>query len=598
MLSNTILDRLIRATPLTPWSPLRSALTTIACVAVAFLGRTLLDPLLGDASPFGLFLLAIVVVGYFCGGLYAVAATGASVVLALYFFVSPRFQLGEHVGQTMPVVVFVFLCAVLTAAAVLLRAAVGGLTARQHELEASGERARQIANLSPQIVWSARRNGIPDYYNDRWYEYSGANPDVAPTGWDPFVHPDDIEATGRRWAHALKTGENYESEMRLRRHDGEYRWFMVRALPLEDKAGRITRWYGTCTDIHDSKTSLEKLQALSHQLEQSENRFREIADLSPQITWSTLPDGHHDYYNKRWYEFTGAPDGSTDGEGWNGMFHEEDQPLAWEKWNHSLKTGEPYEIEYRLRRHDGQYLWFLGRALPMRDAQGNIVRWFGTCTDIHDRKMALAMMETLSHELSHRIKNIFAVVTSLIALSVRNDPGAKLFAGQLRKRIDALGRAHDFARPHSDASRPAAPEPTIFALVRILMEPYAADVEDRLTISGEDIAIADRVATPVALIIHELATNASKYGALSTDEGKVSIAGARVGDTYELAWRETGGPPVTPPGGALGFGSRLLDVSAGGQLGGEVERSWEPEGVRVIVRVPIASIERAADSPV
>lgn len=465
MLSNKILDRLIRATPLTPWSPLRSALTTVACVAVAFVGRTLLDPVLGDASPYGLFLLAIVVVGYFCGGLYAVAATGASVLLALYFFISPRFQLGEHVGQAMPIVVFVFLCAVLTAAAVLLRAAVGGLTARQQELEASGERARQIANLSPQIVWSARRNGVPDYYNDRWYEYSGANPDLAPTGWDPFVHPDDVEEAGRRWAHALKTGEYYQSEMRLRGHDGAYRWFIARALPFEDKSGKITRWYGTCTDIHDARK-------------------------------------------------------------------------------------------------------------------------------------ALAMMETLSHELSHRIKNIFAVVTSLIALSVRNEPDAKPFAGQLRKRIDALGRAHDFARPHSDASRPTTPEPTIFALVRILMEPYAADVEDRLTIAGEDIAIADRVATPVALIIHELATNASKYGALSTDEGKVSITGVRGAETYELIWREAGGPPVSAPDGALGFGSRLLDVSAGDQLGGEVERSWESAGVRVIVRVPIASIERAADSPV
>jgi len=595
-LNNRILERLVRVTPARPWSPVRSAATALACVAVAFLGRTLLDPLLGDSSPFGLFLLAVVGIGYFCGGLYAAAASVLSAVLCVYFFLSPRYSFATATDATMPIAVFIFLCFVLTAAAVLLRTAVSQLNERQRELQESGERARQIANLSPQIVWSARRNGVPDYYNDRWYEYSGANPDITPTGWDPFVHPDDVADTHARWAEALKLGAPYESEMRLRRHDGEYRWFVARALPFEDSRGAVTRWYGTCTDIHDAKTSIEKLQALKLQLEQSENRFREIADLSPQITWSTLPDGHHDYYNKRWYEFTGMPDGSTDGEGWNGMFHPEDQPLAWEKWNHSLKTGEPYEIEYRLRRHDGEYLWFLGRALPMRDAKGAIVRWFGTCTDIHDRKMALAMMETLSHELSHRIKNIFAVVTSLIALSLRNSPDAKPFAAQLRKRIDALGRAHDFARPHSDASRPTAPEPTIFALVRILMEPYAADVDDRLVIEGEDIAIADRVATPVALIIHELATNATKYGALSADSGKVFISGSRIADNYELTWREAGGPPVAAPDGALGFGSRLLDVSAGGQLGGEVERFWEPEGVRVVVRVPIASVERHADS--
>jgi len=463
--SETILAWLIRATPARPWSVARSAGMALAAIALAFLGRTLLDPLLGDSSPFGLFLLAIVVIGYFCGGPVAALATAISVMLCVFFFISPRHTLLTNTDQAMPIVVFVFLAAVLTAAAVLLRTAVSGLTARQHELEVNAERSRQIADLSPQIVWSAHRNGTPDYYNNRWFEYSGADPKDKPTSWAPYVHPDDVESSSARWADALKTGEDYEVEMRLKRADGEYRWFVAQALPLRSRTGEVTRW-------------------------------------------------------------------------------------------------------------------------------------FGTCTDIHDRKVALAMMETLSHELSHRIKNIFAVVTSLIALSVRNEPDAEPFAGQLRKRIDALGRAHDFARPHSDASRPTAPEPTIFALVRILMEPYAADVDDRLTIEGEDIAIADRVATPVALIIHELATNASKYGALSTDAGKVSIAGVRGPEMYELVWRESGGPPVTPPGGALGFGSRLLDVSAGGQLGGDVERAWEPEGVRVVIRVPIASIERQADSPV
>lgn len=465
MNSETILAWLIRATPARPWSLARSTGMTIAAIAIAFLGRTLLDPLLGDSSPFGLFLLAIIVIGYFCGGLFATAAAAVSVVLCIFFFISPRHSFETATDQTMPIAVFLFLAVVLTAAAALLRAAVSTLAARQHELEVSNERSRQIADLSPQIVWSAQPNGVPDYYNSRWYEYSGADPKTAPRDWAPFVHEEDVEAVAASWAQSLKTGDAYEIEMRLRGRDGEYRWFVARALPLRSNSGAVTRW-------------------------------------------------------------------------------------------------------------------------------------FGSCTDIHDRRMALAMMETLSHELSHRIKNIFAVVTSLIALSVRNEPAAAPFAGQLRKRIDALGRAHDFARPHSDASRPSAPEPTIFALVRILMEPYAADVDDRLIVEGDDIHIADRVATPVALIIHELATNASKYGALSTAEGKVLINGRRVGENYELSWREQGGPPVAAPQGALGFGSRLLDVSAGGQLGGEVERSWEPDGVHVVIRVPLASIERVADSPV
>lgn len=123
-------------------------------------------------------------------------------------------------------------------------------------------------------------------------------------------------------------------------------------------------------------------------LQESELKFRLIADAIPQMIWSTLPDGYHDYYNRQWYEFTGVPEGTTDGEEWNGMFHPEDQPRAWEIWRHSLATGEPYEIEYRLRHRSGEYRWVLGLALPVRDGDGTILRWMGTCTDIHEQKRA------------------------------------------------------------------------------------------------------------------------------------------------------------------------------------------------------------------
>ena len=120
-------------------------------------------------------------------------------------------------------------------------------------------------------------------------------------------------------------------------------------------------------------------------LRQSEQDMRMRLNAIPQMVWSTLPDGFHDFYNDRWYEFTGTPLGSTDGDGWNAMFHPEDQAGAWERWRHSLATGEPYEIEYRLRHHNGTYRWVLGRALPIRDEAGAILRWMGTCTDIDDR---------------------------------------------------------------------------------------------------------------------------------------------------------------------------------------------------------------------
>ena len=120
----------------------------------------------------------------------------------------------------------------------------------------------------------------------------------------------------------------------------------------------------------------------------SELSFAAIANSIDQMIWSTRPDGFHDYYNERWYEYTGVPRSSTDGEAWNGMFHPEDQQRAWDVWRHSLETGQPYHIEYRLRHKSGQYRWVIGRAQCVRDEQGRIQRWYGTCTDIHDLKSA------------------------------------------------------------------------------------------------------------------------------------------------------------------------------------------------------------------
>ena len=138
--------------------------------------------------------------------------------------------------------------------------------------------------------------------------------------------------------------------------------------------------------------------------EESEARLHAMVNSIDQMIWSTRPDGFHDYYNDRWYEYTGVPYGSTDGEAWNGMFHPEDQERAWQVWRHSLETGVPYRIEYRLRHRSGQYRWVIGRAQPVRDAGGAITRWYGTCTDIDDLKRAEAALklETRSLETLNR----------------------------------------------------------------------------------------------------------------------------------------------------------------------------------------------------
>ncbi|WP_420145331.1 sensor histidine kinase [Sphingobium sp.] len=327
----------------------------------------------------------------------------------------------------------------------------------------------------------------------------------------------------------------------------------------------------------------------------SDRMFRSLADTMPQMVWSTLPDGYHDYYNARWYEYTGVPAGSTDGEGWNGMFHPDDQDRAWARWRRSLATGDPYEIEYRLRHASGDYRWTLGRALPIRDSAGAIVRWIGTCTDIHEQKLMIDEREMIAHELSHRIKNIFSVIAGLIGLSARQHPQIGDIADDLRDRILALGRAHDFVRPHSveSASQIAYDEGRLRGVLDQIFAPYRADGQSRILLSGDDPRIDDRSATPLALLFHELATNAAKYGALSTCDGRVHLHVSVEQDDVRIDWREEGGPAVVP-GGSDGFGSRLMTLSVERQLGGRIKREWQVDGLRLSLWIPLRSMSRAA----
>ncbi len=322
----------------------------------------------------------------------------------------------------------------------------------------------------------------------------------------------------------------------------------------------------------------------------SEAIFRVLTDAMPQMVWSTRPDGYHDYYNARWYEFTGVAEGSTDGEEWNGMFHPDDQERAWKVWRHSLATGEPYEIEYRLRHRSGAYRWTLGRALPVLDPKGEIVRWIGTCTDIDQAKRDAQRTELMSRELSHRIKNIFAVIGGLIGLSAYRDAANKPFANQLAGRIAALGRAHNFARPHSDESRPDTDETRLQAMLAELLSPYDSGEDVRITMQGDDPAIDDRSATPIALVVHELATNAAKYGALSAQYGSVQIMIHQREPDVSIMWVERGGPRIDGPPSRTGFGSELSEVSVEDQLGGRIERHWKPEGLEVELKVPTSSL--------
>lgn len=406
------------------------------------------------------------------------------------------------------------------------------------------------------------------------------------------VHPDDAVRVGEEIERAKSGDGVFLCEYRLAAN-GDVRWVLARGQAYFDRSGEAIRLPGIAVDITERKQIETDLAETARALSESETRFRVLADAMPQMVWSTQPDGFHDYYNARWYEFTGVPAGSTDGEGWNDMFHADDQERAWAVWRHSLETGEPYEIEYRLKHHSGVYRWTLGRAVAVRDEQGEITRWFGTLTDIDELKRLEQGRELVSQELSHRIKNIFAVITALVALSARQYPEAKAFSASLRTRIAALARAHEFVRPHTETSKPTVGATTLHSFLSDLFKAYADETgAPRVRITGDDAVFDDQAATSVALLFHELATNAAKYGALSEKGGMVALSTARDEDRFVLTWSESGGPTLQGEPTRTGFGSSLATLSVQGQLGGRLEREWRQEGLRVIVDLPATALSR------
>jgi PAS domain S-box-containing protein len=347
----------------------------------------------------------------------------------------------------------------------------------------------------------------------------------------------------------------------------------------------LERWRA---DSHSRAQAAQSKTAI-HDLEQ---RFQVLADAMPQMVWSARPSGRVDYVNQQWCEFTGGPPEESYGERWMQFLHPDDVAQVDRDWTQAVETGGPYETEYRLRRADGQYRWLLARGLPLRDAAGEIYRWLGSSTDIHEQKAASEQHELMTRELSHRIKNIFAVISGLIALSLRRHPELKTLGGDLQQRVLALGRAHDFVRPHSEHSRPYQSHSSLAGMLDSLMGAYQTSPGERVSIRGDEVRIDDRSATPLALFFHELATNAAKYGALSVSEGRVEIeVDAGSSDCIALTWSEVGGPPVQPPS-EPGFGASLVEMSVTRQLGGTLDYDWRKQGLCVRARIPAEMMAR------
>ena len=319
----------------------------------------------------------------------------------------------------------------------------------------------------------------------------------------------------------------------------------------------------------------------------NQQKFRLLADNMPDMAYSCDTDLRFDFYNKRWDEFTGQA-GPEDSEGWRPLIHPDDADDAFGKWAQALEENRGFESEFRMLRKDGEWRWVISRALPMVDSDGKISRWFGTVTDIDETRDLSDARDLLAKELSHRIKNIFAVVGGLVSIKARQRPEAAEFAADLAGTIKALGLAHDYVRPVEGRQGESLQH-----LLGDLVAPYQNDARDRIVIEGDDSAIGTRAATPLALVFHELATNSAKYGALSCEEGRIEIRTRRNAEAQqiEISWREFALPCDDPGSASEGFGSRMLRMAIEGQLGGSFSRDFGKDGLVVELSIPVSSLE-------
>jgi PAS domain S-box-containing protein len=217
-----------------------------------------------------------------------------------------------------------------------------------------------------------------------------------------YTHPDDrgpnVGQIGR-----IEAGEAPAAvyQKRYIRKDGTTVWAQISLAPTRGHDGRLSGIIALAEDVTDRKLAEAQAAAAREELAGSEARFRQLADAMPQIVFAARPDGHVDYFNRRWYQYTGLPEGEVGFESWRHVHEPEGLERVVPAWAESLKTGRPYQIEYRLRRADGEFRWHLGRALPVRDGRGEIVRWFGTNTDIHDYKLLQEQNEQLLDSERH-----------------------------------------------------------------------------------------------------------------------------------------------------------------------------------------------------
>jgi PAS domain S-box-containing protein len=382
-------------------------------------------------------------------------------------------------------------------------------------------------------------------------------------------------APERERAAALQQGRAFDERWHQRK-DGSQFWGSGLLMPLKDGSGFVK----IARDRSDQHRAQERLR-------ENERRFRLLATSIPQLVFLTRPDGQRTWGSPQWIAFTGLSLEESLGLGWLEAVHPDDRERTQQLWGDAIATGR-YYVEHRIRRqHDQEYRWYQTRAQPIDAPETGSHDWVGTMTDIHDLRSAQDRQQVLMAELQHRTRNLLAVVQAIAANTMRASATLEEFSNEFGSRLRALGRVQSLL------ARAEERDVELRSLVEAELLAHSDNGihSDKIKISGPPVFLPPSAAQALGLAIHELATNAVKYGALAARRGSLTVAWNVEAEggvpQVTLEWLEKG---VEMPAGGTparkGYGTRLIERALPYQLGAKTKLEFAEDGVRCAIKVP------------
>jgi PAS domain S-box-containing protein len=431
---------------------------------------------------------------------------------------------------------------------------------------------RALSDALPASVFIIDPSGQFLFVNPFWSHFTGLSSEqAAGTGWIEVVHPDDLPAALEAWLKARSSGSAFTAEVRCRSAEGGWVWILARFAPILGPGGKLAAWIGVSSDIDERRRSEEESR-------RRQARFEALVRASATIVFELDEAGHRRIPNPAWRDYVGAAFDRSPEQAWTVAIHPDDRDAAMAEWRAAFAEKRPAIAEVRQWHEPSRsYRWVSIYTVPVIAADGSAPEWIGGLTDIHEKKIAAETQNTLVLELQHRVRNSLAVVRSLSVQTGRHATGVADFMHRFDGRLTALAHAQSLL---TSSNANAA---DLLDVITTVLQPFRSQYGSAFSIAGPRVQLGPITVTNLSLALHELATNAAKYGALAQPQGRIAVGWTDERGMVQLVWAETGGPPTAPPT-ALGFGSRLLSQTLSHEPDGAVIQDYRPEGLRCTMR--------------